>query len=94
MEPELSVDLPVNPPPSSEAAISATLNQELDNQNLQIDQSTTLIDFLQNQKVTNQRLYTWMVGQLSSSYFKAYQLAFDAGIDAARRYSQGSAVPQ
>ena len=28
-------------------------------------------------KYTRQELYDWMIGRISSVYFKAYQLAFD-----------------
>ena len=35
-------------------------------------------------KYTNQELYEWMIGQISSVYFKAYQLAFDVAKKAER----------
>ena len=37
-------------------------------------------------KYTNQELYDWMVGQLSSVYFQAYQLAYDVAKRAERAF--------
>ncbi len=40
-------------------------------------------DFMHS-KYTSQELYDWMVGQISSVYFRAYQLAFDVAKKAER----------
>lgn len=42
----------------------------------QIDNAETELAYLQS-KYTNQQLYSWMVGQLSTVYRQAYDLAFD-----------------
>ncbi|MFE6063813.1 neuraminidase-like domain-containing protein [Streptomyces sp. NPDC056431] len=41
-------------------------------------------DVLLRGKYTNQELYDWMVGQLGTSYFQAYQLAYDVAKRAER----------
>ena len=41
-------------------------------------------DLFMRSKYTNQELYEWMIGQISSVYFKAYQLAFDVAKKAER----------
>ncbi|MEM1119215.1 MAG: hypothetical protein AAGJ18_02125, partial [Bacteroidota bacterium] len=47
-----------------------TINQK------QISQSNDVITFLQT-KFTNQQLYQWLVGQMSTIYFQAYQVAYN-----------------
>lgn len=54
----------------------AIAQKDLDNQQLQIDNAASIDDFLHN-KFSNQELYDWMVGQISSVYFQSYQLAYD-----------------
>lgn len=49
---------------------------DLDNQDLQISNSSDVEAFLRT-KYTNQALYDWMVGQVSSVYFQCYQMAYD-----------------
>jgi hypothetical protein len=49
---------------------------DLDNQDLQISNSSGVENFLRT-KYTNQDLYDWMVGQVSSVYFQCYQMAYD-----------------
>jgi Tc toxin complex TcA C-terminal TcB-binding domain/Neuraminidase-like domain/Salmonella virulence plasmid 28.1kDa A protein len=49
---------------------------ELDNHDLQTENTQAVEDYLKS-KYTNQQLYGWMQGQLSSLYFQAYKLAFD-----------------
>jgi hypothetical protein len=51
-------------------------NRELDNHQLQLSNAKATDDFMRN-KFTNEELYTWMSGQLASTYFKSYQLAYD-----------------
>lgn len=41
---------------------------------------------LMHSKYTNQELYEWMLGQISSVYYQAYQLAFDTAKKAERCY--------
>jgi len=50
--------------------------KELDNQVLQIENAQKLDDFMHS-KYTNQELYAWMIGQVSTVYFQAYKLASD-----------------
>jgi hypothetical protein len=54
----------------------AIAQTDYNNQQLQIDNSNALNDFMQN-KYTNQQLYTWMSSQISGTYFQAYQLAYN-----------------
>ncbi len=54
----------------------AIAERELENQELQIENSKTTDDYMRN-KYTNQQLYNWMVTQISTTYFQAYQLAYD-----------------
>lgn len=54
----------------------AIAERELENLELQIEQSTAADEYLKT-KYTNRQLYDWMVGQLSTVYFQAYKLAFD-----------------
>jgi hypothetical protein len=49
---------------------------DLDNQDLQISNSAAVESYLRS-KYTNQALYDWMVGQVSSIYFQCYQMAYD-----------------
>ena len=49
---------------------------DLDNQDLQISNSSDVEAYLRT-KYTNQALYDWMVGQVSSVYFQCYQMAYD-----------------
>src|SRR5258708_18694057 len=52
---------------------------------LQIANAHQTDEFLHG-KYTNQELYEWMIGQVSSVYFKAYKLAFDVAKKAERCY--------
>ena len=54
----------------------AIAEKELENQELQIENAKTVEDYLRN-KFTNEQLYNWMITQISTVYFQAYQLAFD-----------------
>jgi hypothetical protein len=42
---------------------------------LQISNAQAVLDFL-NGKYTNQELYSWMVSQISATYFQCYQMAY------------------
>src|ERR1700693_3500532 len=50
-------------------------NQEVANQQLQIDNAQSEDDFMHS-KFTNTDLYAYMIGQLSTTYFQSYQLAY------------------
>ena len=63
----------------------AIAERELANLDLQIEQASMEHEYLRT-KYTNQQLYGWMLGQLSSLYFQSYQLAFDAAKRAERCY--------
>ena len=58
---------------------------ELKNHDLQIENAKKTDDFMRS-KYTNKNLYTWMIGQISSVYFRAYKLAFDVAKKAERCY--------
>jgi hypothetical protein len=69
----------------------AVAEQELANHDLQIDNAKEVDAYLRSGKFTNQDLYGYMVGQLSSVYFQGYQLAYDVAKRAERsfRYELG-----
>lgn len=50
--------------------------QEIRNQQKQIDNAQEMEDFLRN-KYTNQELYQWMAGQLTTLYRQAYDIAYN-----------------
>ncbi len=54
----------------------AIAQKEIDNQNLQIDNSKA-VDAYMRSKYTNQDLYQWQVAQISGVYFSSYKLAYD-----------------
>lgn len=58
---------------------------DLKNHDLQIDNAKKTDDFMRD-KFTNKELYDWMIGQISSVYFRAYQLAHDFAKKAERCY--------
>ena len=49
---------------------------DLKNHELQIDNAKKTDDFMRS-KFTNKELYDWMIGQISSVYFRSYKLAHD-----------------
>jgi peptidoglycan hydrolase-like protein with peptidoglycan-binding domain len=63
----------------------AIAEKELDNQDLQIDNAEVTDDYMHN-KFSNDQLYSWMITQLSTVYFQAYQLAFDMAKKAEKCY--------
>jgi hypothetical protein len=63
----------------------AIAEKDLENHDLQIQQSQEVDDFL-NSKYTNEELYDYMVGQISSVYFQSYQLAFNIAKKAEKCY--------
>ncbi len=54
----------------------AIAERELENHELQIEQSKAADEYLRT-KYTNSQLYDWMLGQLATVYFQSYKLAFD-----------------
>lgn len=54
----------------------AVAEKELDAQVLQISNAKEVDQYMRS-KYTNVELYNWMITQVSSSYFQAYQLAYD-----------------
>ncbi len=58
---------------------------DLKNHDLQIENSKKATEFMLT-KFTNQELCEWMIGQISSVYFKSYQLAHDFAKKAERCY--------
>ena len=60
-------------------------DKELKNHELQIDNAKKVEEFMRS-KFTNQELYDWMIGQISSVYFTSYQLAHDFAKKAERSY--------
>jgi hypothetical protein len=70
----------------------AVAESELDNLQLQHENAKEAETFLRD-KYTNQALYQWMVGQLSSLYFQSYQLAVDLAKRAERAWQLELAAP-
>jgi hypothetical protein len=63
----------------------AIAEKELDNHDLARSNAKEADRFLY-EKYTDKELYEWMIGQLSTSYFQAYQLAYDVAKRAERGY--------
>lgn len=59
---------------------------------IQIDNAQSEQEYLQS-KYTNQQLYSWMIGQISTIYFQAYQLAFDMAKKAEKSMRYELALP-
>lgn len=58
---------------------------DLKNHDLQIENAKKTDEFMRS-KYTNKDLYTWMIGQISSVYFRSYKLAYDVAKKAERCY--------
>ena len=63
----------------------AIAEQELKNHDKQIENTQMIQEFLQN-KYTNEELYRWMQGEISTIFFQSYQLAYDLAKKAERCY--------
>ncbi|MFJ5262266.1 neuraminidase-like domain-containing protein [Streptomyces sp. NPDC088387] len=63
----------------------AIAERELANHERQREQAAQVADFLKD-KFTSTELYDWMAGQLSTTYFQAYQLAYDVAKRAERSW--------
>jgi hypothetical protein len=59
--------------------------KELENHRKQIEQAQKLEETM-GDKYTNQELYNWMIGQISTVYFQSYQLAYDVAKRAERAF--------
>jgi hypothetical protein len=70
----------------------AVAQKELDIQLQQISDARANAELLHT-KFTSQELYDWMVSQLSSTYFHAYQLAYDLARRASKAYSFELGLP-
>jgi hypothetical protein len=64
----------------------AIATQELRNHDLQVANGLEADEFMRS-KFSNQELFSWMSGQLSSLYFQAYQLAYDVAKRAERCFA-------
>lgn len=63
----------------------AMAEAELDNHVLQMENNQEIAEIMKD-KFSNQKLYSWMVKEISSIYFKAYQMAFDMAKKAEKAY--------
>ncbi|RYE00042.1 MAG: hypothetical protein EOP54_01825 [Sphingobacteriales bacterium] len=59
--------------------------QELRNHELQTEQNREMDTYMRG-KFSNTELYNWMVGQLATTYFQSYQMAFDMARQAEQCY--------
>ncbi len=64
--------------------------QELENQQQQIDNSTEVRDYLKT-KYTNEQLYKWMEGELKSLFYQSYKMAYDLAkkVEGLYRFERG-----
>jgi hypothetical protein len=70
----------------------AISTKERDNHLNQIEEKEKVEELLRT-KYTNWELYDWMVSQISTVYFQAYQLAYDTGRRAERAFRHELSVP-
>jgi hypothetical protein len=56
-------------------------------------QNANDVDANLRSKFTNQELYDWMVGSISTTYFQAYQLAYSVAKEAEQCYRRELAIP-
>lgn len=63
----------------------AIAQKELDNHDKQIENAQMIEEFLHS-KYTNDELYRWMQGEISTIFFQSYQLAYDLAKKAERCY--------
>ena len=66
--------------------------QELINHEQQIDNAHQIEEFYRN-KFTQEELYGWMVGHISTIYFQSYQLAYDLAKKAEKTYRYELGLP-
>ncbi|HET8846688.1 MAG TPA: neuraminidase-like domain-containing protein, partial [Ktedonobacteraceae bacterium] len=65
--------------------------RELNVQQMAVTQATNVDAFLHS-KYTNQELYDWMIGEISTTYFQAYQLAYSLGRQAEQCFRRELAI--
>ncbi len=65
----------------------AIAQKELDNHDLQMEQSAEIYDYLKY-KFTNEKLYAWMSTELSGLCYQAFKLANDVAMQAQRAYEK------
>jgi hypothetical protein len=61
--------------------------KDIDNQELQIKNAKETDAFMRS-KYTNKELYNWMISQVSSTYFQAYQVAYDLAKRAEKTFTK------
>ncbi len=66
--------------------------QELSNHEQQLENARQVEEFFRN-KYTQEELYGWMVGELSTIYFQCYQLAYDLAKKAEKTYRYELGLP-
>ncbi|MES2673778.1 MAG: neuraminidase-like domain-containing protein [Pseudomonadota bacterium] len=66
--------------------------QELSNHEQQIENANQVEEFYRN-KFTQEELYGWMVGEISTTYFQCYQLAYDLAKKAEKTYRYELGLP-
>jgi hypothetical protein len=66
--------------------------QDLINHEQQIDNARQVAEFFRN-KYTQEELYGWMVGEISTVYFQCYQLAYDLAKKAEKTYRYELGLP-
>ncbi|MEI6706022.1 MAG: neuraminidase-like domain-containing protein [Methylococcales bacterium] len=67
-------------------------DQELTNHEQQIENARQVEDFYRN-KYTQEELYGWMIGEISTIYFQCYQLAYDLAKKAEKTYRYELGLP-
>ena len=75
---------------SSQARL-AYLQRELEIHQKSIEQAEQYDNFIKN-KFTNEELYQWMIGRLSTLYFQTYRMALDMALSAQAAYQNELAV--
>lgn len=60
--------------------------KDVDSQVLQIENNQFVDEFMRN-KYTNKELYSWMITQISTTYFQAYQIAYKMARKAVQCYN-------
>jgi peptidoglycan hydrolase-like protein with peptidoglycan-binding domain len=65
--------------------------KQKDTQDLTVQEANEVDDFLHN-KFTDQELYDWMVGETSTTFFQAYQLAYATAKQAERCFQRELAI--
>lgn len=72
---------------------NAIAEKELDNHDIQSKNAKETDEFMRS-KYTSVELYDWTLSQLTTTYFKTYQMVFDAAKRAERAFAFELSVPQ